>query len=87
MHSFDEIATIIDLDLKVGPPREDLYDGIARDIATRQGKAGPMSLFLTPTFPLGKNWAYFFANDGIEDHGITAYKAGSKRLQDFRILP
>ncbi|MBI4918921.1 hypothetical protein HY837_03260, partial [archaeon] len=37
-------------------------------------------------FPLGKNWAYFFANEGIEDHGITAYKGGSKRLQDHRIL-
>ena len=86
MYSFDEIATIIDLDLKVGPPREDLYDEVARDIASKQNKPGLMSLFLTPAFPLGKNWAYFFANDGIEDHGITAYKAGSKRLQDFRIL-
>lgn len=87
MYSFDEIATIIDLDLKVGPPREDLYDGVAREIATKQNKPGLMSLFLTPTFPLGKNWAYFFANEGIEYHGITAYKAGSKRLQEFRIRP
>ena len=86
-YSFDEITTIIDLDIKVGPPREDLYDNIARNIAAKEGFPGVMSLFLTPTFPLGKNWAYFFANEGIEDHGITAYKAGSKRLQDYRILP
>ena len=87
MYSFDEITTIMDLDVKVGPPREDLYDNIARELARREGKNPLMSLFLTPTFPVGKNWAYFFAQEGIEDHGITAYKAGSKRLQEFRILP
>jgi len=87
MYSFDEIATILDLDIKVGPPREDLYDNVARTLALREGKNPLLSLFLTPTFPVGKNWAYFFAQDGIEDHGITAYKAGSKRLQEHRILP
>lgn len=86
LYSFDEIATIMDLDVKVGPPREDLYDGIARQIAVAEGKKGLISLFLSPTFPLGMNWAYFFANEGIEDHGITAYKAGSKRLQRNRIV-
>lgn len=85
-YSFDEIGTVIDLDIKVGPPREDLYDDVARDVANIQGKKGPLSLFLTPTFPLGKNWAYFFANEGIEDHGITAYKAGSKQLHENRII-
>lgn len=86
MYSFEEITTIIDLDIKVGPPREDLYDNIARRVAKIKGEKQVMSLFLTPTFPLGMNWAYFFANEGIEDHGITAYKAGSKGLQDHRIL-
>ncbi|MBU2640116.1 MAG: hypothetical protein KKG75_05440 [Nanoarchaeota archaeon] len=85
-YSFDEIATIIDLDVKIGPPREDLYDGIAREIARRRKEKELMSLFLTPTFPLGKRWDYFFSNEGIEDHGITAYKGGSKRLQGNRIL-
>jgi hypothetical protein len=87
MYSFDEIATIIDLDVKIGPPREDLYDNIARELSRREKKNPLMSLFLTPSFPVGKNWAYFFSQEGIEDHGITAYKAGSKRLQEFRILP
>ncbi len=85
-YSFDEIGTIIDLDVKVGPPREDLYDDVARKIAEVQQRKSLMSLFLTPTFPLGKSWAYFFANEGIEDHGITAYKAGSKQLQGNRII-
>jgi len=86
MYSFDEITTIIDLDVKVGPPREDLYDNVARTIAEKSGKKQVMSLFLTPSFPIGMNWAYFFANEGIEDHGITAYKAGSKRLQGNRVV-
>lgn len=86
LYSFDEITTIIDLDVKVGPPREDLYDNIARQIAEERGAKGVQSLFLTPTFPLGMNWAYFFANDGIEDHGITAYKAGSKQLHRQRVI-
>lgn len=86
MYSFDEITTILDLDVKVGPPREDLYDNIAREIAQREGKKGLMSLFLTPTFPQGMNWGYFFAHEGIEDHGITAYKGASKGLQDHRVL-
>ena len=85
-YSFDEIGTIIDLDIKVGPPREDLYDDVARDIAEIQAQKQLKSLFLTPTFPLGKNWSYFFAHEGIEEHGITAYKAGSKQLQVNRII-
>ena len=86
LYSFDEIATIINLDIKVGPPREDLYDNVARTIAQNVNKKQVMSLFLTPSFPIGMNWSYFFANEGIEDHGITAYKAGSKRLQKNRII-
>ena len=86
LYSFDEIATIIDLDVKVGPPREDLYDNVARLIAEKIVTNGIRSLFLTPTFPLGMNWAYFFANEGIEEHGITAYKAGSKQLHRHRVI-
>jgi len=86
LYSFDEITSIIDLDIKVGPPRENLYDNVARTIARHRGQKEIMSLFLSPTFPLGMGWAYFFINEGIEDHGITAYKAGSKRLQRNRII-
>lgn len=86
MYSFDEIATILDIDVKVGPPRENLYDDVARTIAAARGRDPLMSLYLQPTFPLGKDWSYFFRNDGIESHGITAYKAASKRLQGHRII-
>lgn len=86
LYSFDEITTIMGLDIKVGPPREDLYDNVARAVANQRNQRELMSLFLTPTFPQGMNWSYFFANEGIEDHGITAYKAASKRLQRNRII-
>ncbi len=86
MYSFDEITSIVDLDVKVGPPREDLYDNIAREISNRNGKKGLVSVFLTPSFPIGMNWSYFFSNEGIEEYGVTAYKGGSKRLQANRIL-
>jgi hypothetical protein len=86
LYSFDEITSIINLDIKVGPPREDLYDNIARKIAAQRDEKQVMSLFLSPTFPLGMGWSYFFVNEGIEEHGITAYKAGSKRLQRNRII-
>lgn len=85
-YSFDEITTILDLDFKVGPPREELYDGLARDIAKRFGAKYLLSIFLSPAFPFGKGWDYFFAHEGIEEYGITAYKAASKRLQDHRII-
>ncbi len=93
LYSFDEITTILDVDIKIGPPREDLYDSIARRIVKEKSKKsansnidGPNSLFLNPTYPLGMNWGYFFSIPGIEDHGITAYKAGSKQLQEKRII-
>jgi len=86
LYSFDEIASIIDLDIKVGPPREGLYDNIARNIAKQKGQKELMSLFFSPTFPLGLGWAYFFINDGIENHGITPYRAGSKGLHRNRII-
>jgi hypothetical protein len=86
MYSFDEITTIKNLDIKVGPPRENLYDNIARKITISKNEKTLMSLFLTPTFPLGKDWDYFFINEGIENYGITAYKGASKRLQNFRII-
>jgi len=85
-YSFDEITTIIDLDVKIGPPRENLYDDVARKIAREKEQKELISLFLTPTFPLGLSWAYFFINNEIEGNGITAYKAGSKKLHRNRII-
>lgn len=85
-YSFDELATIEDIDFKVGPPREDLYDRISREIASRRGSRSPDSIFLEPSFPVGLNWNFFFKNEQIEKYGITAYKANSSGLGRFRII-
>jgi len=43
-------------------------------------------MYLTPTQPLGQNFAFFLTHPEIEEYGITPYKAGSNKLQDFRII-
>ena len=86
LYSFDEIATIIDLDVKVGPPREDLYDSMARKISQSMGSHPLTSVYLNPSFPLGKDWAYFFGNEDIERYGVTAYKGCIMGLAANRIF-
>jgi hypothetical protein len=86
MYSFDEITTIVNLDVKVGPPREDFYDDVARKIAKKLGEKELFSIYLKPSYPLGKNWAYFFANDFLDEFGVTAYKGGSSGLAANRLF-
>ncbi|MFH0889835.1 MAG: hypothetical protein V1836_01685 [Candidatus Aenigmatarchaeota archaeon] len=84
-YSFDEINTILNFDIKVGPPREDLYDSVSRRVADKLGYPRILSVFLSPTFPVGLGWSYFFSHEE-EEFGITAYKADSKRLHANRII-
>ncbi|MCD5401329.1 hypothetical protein LR013_01865 [candidate division NPL-UPA2 bacterium] len=86
MYSFDEVTTILDLDIKIGPPREELYDNIVNELAGKLSSRKLLSVFLSPTYPLGLGWDYFFAHEDIERYGITPYKAGSKRLHKHRII-
>lgn len=85
-YAFEEIATIIDYDLKVGPPREKFYDEPARMIARAVGEHPLASVYLHPTYPLGLGVDFFFNNEEIERYGVTAYKAGSKGLSDNRVV-
>lgn len=85
LYSFDELASIIDVEVKVGPPREDVYDSLARRVNSARGRSNPLSVFLHPTYPLGVGWSWFFTNP-IEEEGITAYKARSRGLEDHRII-
>jgi hypothetical protein len=85
-YAFEEIATIIEYDLKVGPPREKFYDEPTRMIAKLVGFNSLMSVYLHPTYPLGCGFDFFFANEEIEEYGVTAYKAGSKGLSEHRII-
>ena len=85
-YAFDEIATIMEYDLKVGPPREEFYDEPARMIAAAIGWDPLCSVYLHPTHPLGLGIDFFFANEEIEEFGVTAYKAGSKGLAEHRVV-
>jgi len=86
-YSLDELTIIADKDIKIGPPREDVYDSLARALNCGQndkshGKLS--SIYLTPTFPIGKGWSFFFANPQLDEMGVTAYKAGNLDLQNYR---
>jgi hypothetical protein len=85
-YAFEEIATIVEYDIKVGPPREKFYDEPARSIAGALGYPPLASVYLRPTFPLGVGPDLFVSNVEIEEFGVTPYKAGSKGLQDHRII-
>lgn len=86
-YSLEEIATITGLDIKIGPPRERLYDGIANIIAKRLSTPPLIPIYLTMSQPVGLQFDIFITNKDLEEYGLTPYKAGSKGLQDYRILP
>jgi len=85
-YSLEEIATILDFDIKIGPPREKFYDELANKIAKSINKNDLLPIYLTPSYPIGLKFDFFLANPEIEEYGITAYKAGSKGLQNNRII-
>ncbi len=81
-YALDAVATGLLFDMKIGPPRERFYDEAGEKIMPGKLK----SIYLTPTQPLGKNFAFFLTHPEIEEYGVTPYKAGSNKLQDFRII-
>lgn len=85
-YSAEAIATALLFDLKVGPPRELFYDEAAVLIAKELKRKSYASIYLTPTYPLGLDFAYFLSHPEIEEYGLTPYKAGSNKLQEQRII-
>lgn len=81
-YALDAIATGLLFDIKIGPPRERFYDEAGEIIVPGKLK----SIYLTPTQPLGQNFAFFLTHPEIEEYGVTPYKAGSNKLQNFRII-
>lgn len=86
LYSLEEITIIGTVDVKVGPPREQLYDQISTRLAKHFRSRELLSIYLTPSYPVGVQFDYFLSHPEIEKHGITAYKAGSKKMQDNRII-
>lgn len=85
-YAFDEVATIINYDIKIGPPRELFYDEPARMVALSLGIDPLISIYLHPTYPLGFGRSFFLNNEEVEKYGVTPYKAGSKGLEANRII-
>lgn len=80
-YTLEEVALIIDYDIKIGPPREMYYDQLAQKLGSElQG------IYLRPTYPLGVNFDFYINNPEIEEFGLTPYKAGSNKMQDQRII-
>lgn len=85
LYAREEVALIVNYDLKVGPPREKFYDEIASKYSQNQNKTFK-GIYTNPTYPLGINFDFFITNPEIEKYGITPYKAGSNKLQINRII-
>lgn len=85
-YAYEEVATIVAYDVKVGPPREQFYDEPARLLGPALSYPALQSVYLRPTYPLGLGRDFFFENEEIEQFGVTAYKAGSKNLAQHRII-
>jgi hypothetical protein len=82
----EEVALILGYDIKIGPPRENNYDKLARLMGKRLNKNQLSGIYLKPTYPLGMKFDYFVTHPEIEEFGLTPYKAGSNKLQDHRII-
>lgn len=85
-YAAEAIATAMFFDIKVGPPRERFYDEAAMLIAKKLKRVCYKSIYLKPTYPLGLDFLYFLQHPEIETFGLTPYKAGSNKLQEYRII-
>lgn len=85
-YTLEEVALIFNYDLKIGPPREIYYDQITDIIKYNLKNKNFTGIYLKPTYPLGVGFDFYLRHPEIEKFGLTPYKAGSNKLQDFRII-
>lgn len=81
-YTLEEVALIMNFDIKIGPPREVYYDQLVKEL----GANNFCGIYLRPTYPLGVNFDFFINHLEIEKYGLTPYKAGSNKMQDKRII-
>ncbi len=85
IYSFEEIATILGIDIKIGPPREKLYDTTANAMLGHFNVDPLMPVYLTQTYPLGVSYESYI-NSPIMEYGLTPYKAGSGHMTKNRVV-
>lgn len=85
-YAAEEIALSIQFAVKVGPPREVHYDQVTFVVAEKLKADKVLGIYLSPSYPLGKDFSYFLSNPEVEEYGLTPYKAGSNKLNDFRVV-
>ena len=76
----EELALILNYDIKIGPPKEKNYDNIAKKI-----NHNLIGIYVKPTYPLGKKFDFYINHENIEKFGLTPYKGGSYKLNNNRI--
>ena len=85
IYSIEEISTILDFDIKVGPPREKLYDNIANKFSKLFKNISLLSAYLYPTYPLGLPYGSYLSSYSIKEYGLTPYKVKSGNMTKNRI--
>jgi hypothetical protein len=84
-YPFEEIAMILGYDIKMGPPREQLYDDTA-NLFLQHFKVDPLlAVYLTPSYPLGLEYGAYLGMPNMAAYGLTPYKVGSGKLAANRI--
>lgn len=85
IYSLEEIATILGIDIKIGPPREKLYDVAANSMLSHFNVDPLLPTYLNSTYPLGMDFNSYI-NSPLAKYGLTPYKAGSVDMTDNRIV-
>lgn len=85
-YAIEQIAVSKQFDIKIGPPREQIFDELVNLFTKKKNQSDFIGIYLTPTYPLGKDFSYFLTHPEIEKFGLTPYKAGSNKLHRNRII-
>lgn len=85
-YSLDELTTILGLDVKVGPPREKLYDRMSDALIQHFDEKPLLCVYLYPTYPLGMQFGNYMSSQIIKTYGLTPYKVGSSGMSKNRVV-
>ncbi|HUY70499.1 MAG TPA: hypothetical protein VMV00_02950 [Candidatus Baltobacteraceae bacterium] len=70
-----ELNEIVKYDIKMGPPRERLYDNLARDTAFLCRIPELIPVYLSMTYPLGLRFEEYVDHKDMLSYGLTPYRS------------